>query len=158
MVKIRLARHGAKKRPYYRIVVADARCPRDGKFIDDIGRYNPLTWRSATSGWPTALSPPTRLPPSSRSSASRRKLMAAQTEEIAGLVESVIRPLIDNPDDLVIDARETEDGSIFVEVRVNEEDAGKVIGRQGRVIKAIRTLARAAASSTNTHVDVELLD
>ena len=44
-------------------------------------------------------------------------------------------------------ARETEDGSIFVEVRVNEEDAGKVIGRQGRVIKAIRTLARAAASS-----------
>ena len=84
--------------------------------------------------------------------------MAAQTEEIAGLVASVIRPLIDNPDDLVIDARETEDGSIFVEVRVNEEDAGKVIGRQGRVIKAIRTLARAAASSTNTHVDVELLD
>lgn len=84
--------------------------------------------------------------------------MAAQTEEIAGLVESVIRPLIDNPDDLVIDARETEDGSIFVEVRVNEEDAGKVIGRQGRVIKAIRALARAAASSTNTHVDVELLD
>lgn len=84
--------------------------------------------------------------------------MAAQTEEIAGLVESVIRPLIDNPDDLVIDARETEDGSIFVEVRVNEEDAGKVIGRQGRVIKAIRTLARAAASSTNTDVDVELLD
>ena len=84
--------------------------------------------------------------------------MAAQTEEIAGLVESVIRPLIDNPDDLVIDARETEDGSIFVELRVNEEDAGKVIGRQGRVIKAIRTLARAAASSTNAHVDVELLD
>ena len=41
---------------------------------------------------------------------------------------------------------------------MNEEDAGKVIGRQGRVIKAIRTLARAAASRTNTHVEVELLD
>ena len=39
-VKIRLARHGAKKRPYYRIVVADSRCPRDGKFIE-VGRYNP---------------------------------------------------------------------------------------------------------------------
>ena len=73
--------------------------------------------------------------------------MATQTEDIAGLVQSVIRPLIDHEDDLVIDARETEDGSIFVEVRVNEEDAGKVIGRQGRVIKAIRTLARAAASN-----------
>lgn len=40
-VKIRLARHGAKKRPYYRIVVADSRCPRDGKFIEEVGRYNP---------------------------------------------------------------------------------------------------------------------
>lgn len=43
MVKIRLARHGAKKRPYYRVVVSDSRCPRDGKFIDEVGRYNPLT-------------------------------------------------------------------------------------------------------------------
>lgn len=41
MVKIRLARHGAKKRPYYRIVVADSRRSRDGKFIEEVGRYNP---------------------------------------------------------------------------------------------------------------------
>ena len=40
-VKIRLARHGSKKRPYYRVVVADARCRRDGRFIDEVGRYNP---------------------------------------------------------------------------------------------------------------------
>lgn len=40
-VKIRLARHGAKKRPYYRIVVADSRKPRDGRFIEEVGRYNP---------------------------------------------------------------------------------------------------------------------
>ena len=40
-VKIRLARHGAKKRPYYRIVVANSRAPRDGKFIEEVGRYNP---------------------------------------------------------------------------------------------------------------------
>lgn len=84
--------------------------------------------------------------------------MAAQTEEIAGLVESVIRPLIDNPDDLVIDARETEDGSIFVEVRVNEEDAGKVIGRQGRVVKEIRVLMKAVAQRQGKKVSVEILD
>ena len=41
-VSIRLARGGAKKRPYYRIVVADARSPRDGAFIEKIGAYNPL--------------------------------------------------------------------------------------------------------------------
>lgn len=42
-VKIRLARHGSKGAPFYRIVVADSRSPRDGKFIDRIGTYNPRT-------------------------------------------------------------------------------------------------------------------
>jgi len=42
-VKIRLKRIGAKKAPVYRVVVADARSPRDGKFIEEIGYYNPLT-------------------------------------------------------------------------------------------------------------------
>lgn len=42
MVKIRLRRLGAKKTPFYRIVVADSRYPRDGRFIEEIGTYNPL--------------------------------------------------------------------------------------------------------------------
>ncbi len=42
-VKIRLKRMGAKKAPFYRIVVADSRSPRDGKFIEQLGTYNPLT-------------------------------------------------------------------------------------------------------------------
>lgn len=41
-LKLRLARHGAKKRPFYRIVVADSRSPRDGRFIEIVGRYNPM--------------------------------------------------------------------------------------------------------------------
>ena len=43
MVKIRLRRLGAKKNPYYRIVVADSRSPRDGRCIEEIGTYDPLT-------------------------------------------------------------------------------------------------------------------
>jgi small subunit ribosomal protein S16 len=43
MVKIRLRRMGRRNRPFYRVVVADIRSPRDGKFIDIIGHYNPLT-------------------------------------------------------------------------------------------------------------------
>jgi len=43
MVKIRLRRMGAKKNPYYRIVVADSASPRDGRFIEELGTYNPLT-------------------------------------------------------------------------------------------------------------------
>lgn len=42
-VKIRLRRMGAKKAPFYRIIVADSRSPRDGRFIEEIGYYNPMT-------------------------------------------------------------------------------------------------------------------
>jgi small subunit ribosomal protein S16 len=41
-VKIRLARHGSKKRPFYRIVVADSESPRDGRYLENVGTYNPL--------------------------------------------------------------------------------------------------------------------
>lgn len=84
--------------------------------------------------------------------------MSAQATDIAGLVSSVVEPLVEYPDDLEISSNEADDGTILVEIRVHEDDAGKVIGRQGRVIKAIRTLARAAASRTDTHVEVELVD
>ena len=42
-VKIRLRRMGAKKNPFYRIVVADSRCPRDGRFLEELGYYHPVT-------------------------------------------------------------------------------------------------------------------
>ncbi|MEQ3362294.1 KH domain-containing protein [Raoultibacter massiliensis] len=84
--------------------------------------------------------------------------MSAQATDIAGLVTSVVEPLVEYPDELEIASSEADDGTILVEIRVHEDDAGKVIGRQGRVIKAIRTLARAAASRTDTHVEVELID
>jgi len=68
-VKIRLQRHGSKKRPFYFIVVADARAPRDGKFIQKIGTYNPLTHpatvlidrQSHWNGWVTEHNPQTQL-------------------------------------------------------------------------------------------------
>lgn len=48
-VKIRLARHGAKKAPYYRIVVADSRVRRDGRYIEQVGTYNPVTTPAAVT-------------------------------------------------------------------------------------------------------------
>ena len=84
--------------------------------------------------------------------------MADLTEDLAGLVDAIVRPLVEEADALEVVATEADDGGIVVEIRVAEGDAGKVIGRQGRVIKAIRTLARAAASRTGTPVEVELID
>ena len=84
--------------------------------------------------------------------------MAGQNLEISGLVESIVLPLVDHVEDVQITSHQEDDGTILIEVSVNEEDAGKVIGRQGRVIKSIRTLARAAASRMDQHVEVEILD
>lgn len=84
--------------------------------------------------------------------------MSELTEDLAGLVESIVRPLVEVEEDLQITAEEIEEDVVLVEIRVNEDDAGKVIGRQGRVIKAIRTLARAAASRDGVSVEVELID
>lgn len=84
--------------------------------------------------------------------------MPELTEKISGLVQTVVRPLIEFEDDFEISAYEEQGNTIVVELRVNEADAGKVIGRQGRVIKAVRTIARAAAAQEDAHVEVELID
>ena len=84
--------------------------------------------------------------------------MSALTEDLAGLVDAVVRPLVEVEEELDITAEEAEDGVVLVEIHVSEGDVGKVIGRQGRVIKAIRTLARAAASREGKQVEVELAE
>ena len=84
--------------------------------------------------------------------------MPELTEKISGLVETVVRPLIEFEDELEVSAFEESGRTVVVELRVNEADAGKVIGRQGRIIKAIRTVARAAASQEDAHAEVELIE
>lgn len=84
--------------------------------------------------------------------------MSDTTTDIAGLVRLVVEPLVEYKEELDITSGYDEKGSVLIEISVNEADAGKVIGRQGRVIKAVRTLARAAGSRSNTHVEVELVE
>lgn len=84
--------------------------------------------------------------------------MAELSEDIVNLVKEIVIPLVENPDDVVFESSAGMDGTVYVDIRVNPDDAGKVIGRQGRVIKAIRTIARAVASREGAHAEVELLD
>lgn len=84
--------------------------------------------------------------------------MSEQTVDVVGLVTAIVEPLVENKEELEISSKENHDGGILVEIHVHEDDAGKVIGRQGRVIKAIRTLSRAVGSRENSHVEVELID
>lgn len=84
--------------------------------------------------------------------------MTDLSRDIVGLVEVVARPLVEHAEDLEVTVADERASEILVEIRTHEDDAGKIIGRQGRVIKAIRTLARAAASRDGVHVEVELID
>lgn len=72
------------------------------------------------------------------------------------LVELLAKALVDHPDQ--VEVRQVEDDySISIELRVAPEDMGKVIGRQGRTAKAIRTLVKAAAGSERRRVNVEII-
>ena len=72
------------------------------------------------------------------------------------LVEVIAKSLVDSPEEVVV--TETEDNdAIFVELKVAASDMGKVIGRQGRIAKAIRTVVKAASSKSEKKVVVDIL-
>ena len=161
-VKMRLKRMGAKKAPFYRIVVADSRSPRDGKFIEQVGYYDPTKNPSefkideeVAKKWLSTGAQP---------SDTVRKLL-----KIAGivdqktsqrrrkkLVELIAKSLVDDPNAVEVNEVEGEKSTI-IELKVAQEDMGKVIGKQGRIAKAIRTVVKAAAIKSDKRVVVEIL-
>jgi predicted RNA-binding protein YlqC (UPF0109 family) len=76
--------------------------------------------------------------------------------DVRGLVEFLVRGLVDLPDAVSVRATE-RDRTLSIEVRVAPDDVGKVIGRRGRIISAIRTLARAASPLGGRRVIVEIV-
>ena len=72
------------------------------------------------------------------------------------LVEVIAKSLVENPDEVVVTETEKDD-AIIVELKVGPADMGKVIGRQGRIAKAIRAVVKAASSKDNKKVDVEIV-
>ena len=76
--------------------------------------------------------------------------------DLKGLIEYVARALVDKPDGVKVD--EVQDGNTTVyELEVDEEDIGKVIGRQGRVVRGLRALVKAAATRKGTRVDLDVV-
>ena len=72
------------------------------------------------------------------------------------LVEVIAKALVDNPDEVVVTEKE-EGKTLVLEVKVADSDMGKVIGKQGRIAKAIRSVVKAASSKDNKRVDVEII-
>jgi len=86
-------------------------------------------------------------------------MSAELTEDIVGLVDAVVRPLIDAPEEFeVLSSEDEKDGTVYIDLKVAEGDTGKVIGRQGRIAKEIRTVVRSYAQRTGVKVSVDIVD
>jgi predicted RNA-binding protein YlqC (UPF0109 family) len=77
---------------------------------------------------------------------------------VRDLVEYLVKALVDRPDEVTVDEFEEDDGTIVFELTVAEDDVGKVIGRNGRTVNALRTVIRASAVRHNRRVLVDVVD
>ena len=160
MVKIRLKRMGANKKPFYRVVVADSRAPRDGKFIEEIGYYNPMTdpadikidEEKAQKWLGTGAQPTDTVKKLFQKSGILQKAVKPMGE----LVSAIAKSLVENPEAVEV-SEEQSNGTTVVQLKVAPDDMGKVIGKQGRIAKAIRTVVKAAATKANIRVVVEIV-
>ena len=145
MVKMRLRRMGQKKAPFYRIIVADSRSPRDGRFIEEIGIYDPNTEPSTLKF--------------DEEAAKKWLATGAQPTETVGkllkIAEVIAKALVENPDEVVV-TESVKDDETVIELSVAPADMGKVIGKQGRIAKAIRSVVKAASSKEDKKVIVEI--
>ena len=74
------------------------------------------------------------------------------------LVEYLARSLVDHPDEVTVESFEEDDGTLVFELHLNEDDVGKVIGRSGRTVNALRTVVRAASVREGRRVLVDVVD
>jgi predicted RNA-binding protein YlqC (UPF0109 family) len=77
---------------------------------------------------------------------------------VEALLEYLVRSLVDEPDEVTVEAIEEDDGTVVLELRVAEDDAGKVIGRGGRTVAALRTVMKAVAVRHECRVLVDVVD
>ena len=157
-VKLRLTRVGSKKNPIYRVVAADSRSPRDGKFLEIVGRYNPQTHPSIIELDEDKVRSLAR----QGRAADRGRRPADQGQghhltTMAELLAYLARELVDDPDAVRVDAEE-RDGALVLRLHVAPDDVGKVIGRGGRIVRALRTVVRASAVREGRRVLVEIAD
>lgn len=74
------------------------------------------------------------------------------------LVRYIAKSLVEHPEDVTVTSREEEDGTVVIELSVPQSEMGKVIGRQGRIAKAIRTVVKAASVRDDSKYMVEIIE
>ena len=177
-VKIRLARHGATKRPFYRIVVADSQCKRDGRFLENVGTYNPLTdpvqvtiKAERVQYWLQQGAIPTDtvktllkkegVTAQPAQQASQRTLLDQRPRQgrwaMKDLIKYIAQALVDFPDQVSVTEVVGNQTSVL-ELKVAKEDLGKIIGKQGRTARAMRTILSAASAKIKKRTVLEIIE
>ena len=164
-VRIRLTRVGATKHPTYRFVVADGRSARDGRSLETIGHYDPRAEpvtievdAEKANGLAGQGRPAVRhrgAPvPQGRHPAGRQVGVASMAAR--ELVEYIAKSLVDDPAAVQVDVQEDQEGTV-IELHVAEDDMGKVIGRNGSVAKAMRTLLKVMSAREGESISLEIV-
>ena len=154
-VRIRLARHGRKKRPFYRIVAADGRAPRDGRYIERLGHFDPMSEPNElvvdlerVDYWIGVGASPSETAAKLIEKARRRRGL-----NMEGLVDFMVRSVVKNPDAVKLDVTEG-DASVFYELDVADEDRDLITGGETSLLDAMRQIL--AASSGKRRGVIEL--
>ena len=156
-VRIRLTRVGARNNPMWRVVAADQRSPRDGRFIEVLGHYNPQT---------EPVDDRARRAEAARldreGGAAQRHGQEADEgqgdQRLKELLEFLARTLVDEPAKVEVHEFEEDEETVVLELIVSEDDRGKVIGRHGRTANALRAIMRADGTKEGKRVLVEIVD
>ena len=125
-VKLRLKRMGAKQKPFYRIVAADARSPRDGRFIETVGTYNPVSKPASVS-------------------IDEEKALKWLNNGAIPTDTYLIQNIVKNPDLVRVRSFSGDEDATVLEILVSNDDMGAVIGKGGKNAKALRTIILAYA-------------
>ena len=83
---------------------------------------------------------------------------AGSLRELEGFVDYVVKALVDDPDEVSVDTVDKDDGSTSIQIRCRKEDIGKIVGKRGKTIMAIRSLVSGAAGRQRKRVSVDVLD
>ena len=85
------------------------------------------------------------------------KSKGSSINDLTDFVEYVVKQLVDDPNAIIVDSKETKDG-VKIQVKCNKEDIGKIVGKHGKTIMAIRSLVSGAAGRQRKRVSVDILD
>jgi ribosomal protein S16 len=161
-----MKRVGAKNAPVFRIVVADGRSPRDGKFIEEIGTYQPRKKSDnvrldieRAKYWISKGAQPSDTVASFIKKATKAPVPAWTKfwKVMQSFLEFVVKGLVQNPNEVTVTPVERE-GTTVYELRLHPQDVGKIIGRQGMTINAIRSLLLAGSARKGLRCTLEIVE